>query len=157
MKRMKEYFQLMLSFAGCMRSALIHPVLPGGGRDITVLFSPTRSKMSSILKSQERRNRCVCCKRQVKPKEKTKSARRSDNVDNLDDPNLNDEDDDQFVVDDEDEEEEEHFGESSKGTGDVIEIPAGICEVASHGIKHFACETCLANLEESCSSCPQCE
>lgn len=158
MKRMKEYFELMLAFAGCMRSSLIHPVIPGGGRDLTVLFSPTRKESSSILKSLERRNRCVCCRRQIKPTDKQNSKKRSDNLDNLEDQNINDEDDDQFIANDEEDEGEEAGGFGSfKGTGNIDPLPDTICTTAGLGIRHYACESCLNSLKETGARCPLCK
>lgn len=155
MKRMKKYFELMLAFAGCMRSSLIHPIIPGGGRDLTVLFSPTRSQNGSILKSLERRNRCVCCRREIKPSQKPKSTKSSDNLDNLEDQNINDEDDDQVVADEE-EDEDETFS-TPEGTGDIVALPETLCAIARHGICHYACESCLDSLNETRTGCPLCK
>jgi len=160
-KRMRQYFEVMLAYAGCMRSALIHPLLPGGGRNFTVFFSPTRSCMSHVLTSLEKHNRCVCCKRQVKAhqKEKNVSQEQNDNLDNLEDENINGEDDD-LMVDDVEEVEAKNKDfafDSNKGTGEIVAIPATMCKTAEKGIRHFACESCVEDLEEKGAGCPLCE
>lgn len=113
-RRLKNQLKdMMLALAGCMRSAAIHPVLPGGGRDITVFFSPSRSNRKSVLSALVKPNRCVCCNRQTKlaaKKRKQKEAGLVDHgdndakshndkdlddaYDNLDDDEVNGEDDD---------------------------------------------------------------
>lgn len=45
--------------------AVGHPVLQNGGRDMTVFFSPTRSSMTSVHKSQEKQKVCVHCRRRM--------------------------------------------------------------------------------------------
>ena len=60
-KMMNDCLKMMLAVAACMRCALIHPVIPGGGRDATVFFSPSRSQMASVKKQQQKKDRCVCC------------------------------------------------------------------------------------------------
>ena len=163
-RRMLQYFQLMLSFASCMRSALIHPVLPSGGRDLTVLFSPTRRKIHAVLKAQERVSVCVCCYRKVKkaPKKKAKDARRRDGYENLGDEQVEDEDDALFIDDGDDNEGDVVEGggfnpfAGHKGSGDIVPIPQGLCKLAGKGIRHFACETCLEEMEDVGAPCPQC-
>ena len=160
---MNDCLQVMLAVAACMRAALIHPVLPGGGRDVTVLFSPTRSKMRSVLKGQEKRNLCVCCNRRVKVKvQKKQDTTLVDALNSLDDKHVNDEDDDLFILDDEEElpakmsQKKKTRFQSEKGTGDIVPIPFDRCKLGQKGIRHFACESCLDNLEEKQESCPRC-
>ena len=93
----------MLAVAGCMRSAVIHPVLPSGGRDITVFFSPSRRNKRAVLKRQERKNYCVCCGRTTVMRENKedddKKRTDRDALENLGDSDVNAENDPVFVVD----------------------------------------------------------
>lgn len=157
----KKYHQILVGIASCMRMALIHPVLPGGGRDFTIFFSPTRKK---FLKKQEKPNRCVCCLR-VKRKDNREEARDMDAYENLGDNQVNDENDD-FLVDglenghEAEEAEKESDGasaERNKGEGGIVPIPPETCFLAGRGLRHFACETCLEALQEACLSCPLCQ
>ena len=143
----------MISVASCMRSALIHPVLPSGGRDITVMFSPTRRKMPSVLSAQERPNTCVCCHRKlrIQATRKTSDAKKEKRVDgyeNLNDNQVEDEDDALFVEDD-------HHG--SKGWGKIVPIEQPFCRLAEHGLRHFACESCLEEMKAADDTCPLCQ
>lgn len=160
-RRMLEYYRLLLSFASCMRSALIHPVLPSGGRDITVMFSPTRSKMPTVLSAQERPNTCVCCYRKLKskPMKTTKDARqRADGYENLNDNQIEDEDDALFVDDDLElaENEKRNSFARRKGSGKMLPIPQSFCKLAERGIRHFACEPCLEDMQDDDGICPLC-
>ena len=60
---------LMAAVANAML-VVAHPVLQSGGRALTVFFSPTRCKMPSVCKAQEKPNLCVCCKRRLSVKRK---------------------------------------------------------------------------------------
>jgi len=164
--KQRRLHKMLMSVASCMRLALIHNVLPGGGRDLTIFFSPTRKKM---LKAQEKPNRCVCCKRVVKRQANNTddNQRRNDAYENLEDRDVNDEDEDYFIVD-EDESESEHQDRDdggiamstyvdNKGVGEIVPIPSELCQLAGKGLRHFACESCLDNLESNCESCPLCE
>jgi SNF2 family DNA or RNA helicase len=137
------------------------------------MFSPSRRKM---LKTQEKPSRCVCCNRILKrPKfDEKKDGRRNDAFENLEDNDINDEDDD-FIVEDDyieydrdgSEAEEDNGGEAEnssktegpnrKGEGDIVPIPLTMCRTGGKGLRHFACETCLEKLEETCSTCPRCD
>jgi hypothetical protein len=168
------------------RSSLIHPLLPRYGRNLTVLFSPSRRKMKSVLTNQERSNFCICCSRRIKLRV-TKKPGRSDTVDTLDDQDLDDEDEEfddiddlqDFIVpddfDSEDEKSEDSEGEPEatkaaekrsfkraqlerpQGSGDIVPLADNMCKMASMGIRHFACESCVDDLEEAGSSCPVCK
>jgi hypothetical protein len=62
---MKECLKRLFMLVASAMLVTAHPILPNGGRDVTVLFSPSRGKVPSILKAQEKRKTCVCCYRTV--------------------------------------------------------------------------------------------
>ena len=131
-----------------MRAALIHPVLPSGGRDLSIFFSPSRSSNPAILKAQERPNRCVCCTRTVAVKKKAKDAFLRGGLENLNDEDLQDEDEAQFIDDDVD--------AGDKGSGNMVPIPSNLCKLAGAGLRHFACTSCLEEMERFGVSCILC-
>jgi len=96
--KVKECLIKMLSQVANAMLAVAHPVLPSSGRDLTLFFSPTRSKMAAVVKAQEKRNACVFCHRQLNSKSrKNKTAGESfeeesedDNVDLLEGGQEND-------------------------------------------------------------------
>jgi len=227
--------QLMAQVANAML-AVAHPVLPNGGRDFTVLFSPSRAHMASVLKARERRSYCVHCKRRGKSEKSRRNQMKRDfhsdhlegevDDDDFDDvietinqfpdevvlvnggkrgraqnkapetdrgysddeleeeimseneesvyeatgqesddeelsyeddqsdckdvQDLDEEDDDFDTTDDETDDEYEHVGK--QGRGEFVPIPPEKCRTAKMGIRHFACESCLDDLE----SCPMC-
>lgn len=217
-QKMKDYFELMLAFASCMRAALIHPLLAGGGRDFTILFSPSRGKRKGLLLQQEKGYKCVCCPRNTRKEKKkqrdnNKSKQKTGELEEFAD----DENDDaaslvDFIVSDDvvefedDEQEDEGPSEDDRkpsakhakkeavkdeevkakdeegldsedererireerraerreamgiriGTGEVVPIPSTLCHVAKHGIRHFACESCLEDMQDEGRDCPAC-
>jgi len=66
--KVKECLIKMLSQVANAMLAVAHPVLPSSGRDLTLFFSPTRSKMAAVVKAQEKRKACVFCYRQLNSK-----------------------------------------------------------------------------------------
>ena len=60
---MNECFRKFMALAANAMLALDHPILPGGGRSLSIFFSPSRRHLKSALTKQEKRNICVCCKR----------------------------------------------------------------------------------------------
>ncbi|CAB9520696.1 regulator of chromatin subfamily A containing DEAD/H box 1 [Seminavis robusta] len=162
----QQSLEVMLRTAACCRMALIHPILPGGGREITVFFSPSRCNMKSVRSSLEKPNLCVCCKRKVQLR-----CRRNRNSDTGIELGAEDDDDlfeddktvgsnDNWNVEDDSEAEEEGAMptkfKTQKGRGPIVPIPTGFCQLAARGVRHFACESCLDELEESGSGCPRC-
>lgn len=63
---MNECFRKFMALAANAMLALDHPMLPGGGRSLSILFSPSRRHLKSALSKQERRKFCVCCKRNLR-------------------------------------------------------------------------------------------
>jgi hypothetical protein len=122
--------------------SLIHPLLPAGGRDLSIHFSPTRRHLA---KSQAKPYLCVCCGR----KKGKKTRKRADALENLDDNGLNQSDDDASIGEDDD--------QQKKGRGEIVSIPQELCLLQEGGVEHFACEGCLEKLETDGLTCPKCK
>ncbi|CAB9519192.1 annealing helicase and endonuclease ZRANB3 [Seminavis robusta] len=60
--------------------ALIHPVLPNGGRGLSILVSPSRGRLESAKKQQEKPNICACCKRRKGRKKARKDVEDPDEI-----------------------------------------------------------------------------
>ena len=155
--RRKKLFDMMLSSAACMRMALIHPVIPAGGRDWTIHFSPTRS---GLAMRQNKPSRCVCCRRKLKKGKKEGNQDRRDAAENLNDELLLN-----FIVDDDDEESLEETEDESNdkvspryGNGAIVPIPRELCLMPEKsGLLHYACESCLEELKSNGGMCPSCK
>lgn len=164
---------MMLRILMCMISALIHPLLPRRGRDLSVLFSPSRRKSKSVISGLEKKDQCVCCARRVKlhvKKTGGTSLKRPGVFDHLGDDDVIDEDDDVLFVDKDYDSEAEEDSETdvaktkkpriplkTKGEGPIVPIPSEVCRLEGKGPRHFACESCLDKLEEMKASCPCCD
>jgi hypothetical protein len=81
----------MVCLVGTMQRSLLHPCLPGCGRHFSILCSPSLCKNSSVKKSLEKKDQCVCCQRRLSKKAKKKATLGS-NLDDLDAESDNDED-----------------------------------------------------------------
>jgi SNF2 family DNA or RNA helicase len=158
-KQMNDCLQIMLSVAACMRCALIHPVIPSGGRDVTVFFSPSRRQMPSVRKQLEKKDRCVYCKRKVKLCARKKRSDIDENMhEEMDDED--DEDDDisvEFLMEDDKDDDMVNEGKVARGTGEIVPIPRKMCRVGKMGIRHYACESCLKELQGKQKRCPRCK
>lgn len=155
-RQFQQMMQMMLMVVACMRMALIHPVIPGGGRDLTVFFSPSRATRKTVLKRQEKKNQCVCCRRRVKLSTRKKRTNDEAHEDFLDE---NESDDGDHLFCNEEVEDllaKENTKGNRKGKGDILPIPQSICSIGKNGLRHFACATCLRYLQLSNKSCPQC-
>jgi len=109
-----------------------------------------------VLKHQEKKNQCVCCRRRVKLT--TRKKRTSDEADeDFLDENESDDADHLFC----DEEVEDLLAKKNtkgnpKGKGEILPIPQAICSIGKNGLRHFACATCLQSLHVRNESCPRC-
>lgn len=141
----KQLFEQLLSCVACMRMALVHGMLPAGGRDLTIHFSPTRCHLA---KKCSRSWFCVCCNKGKK--KRVNKAKRSDAVENLGDDQLADDDEiGDFIVTEEQEKEEEK--------GPIIAISTDLCSVCRDGLRHYAHRSCLEELEAEGKQCPLCK
>lgn len=141
----REYnkcLEMMVSVACCMRSSLVHPVLPRGGRDLSVLFSPTRRDMKGVLRSCEKKI-CVCC---------TTKGRISGEQDGsgFDEP-------EPFYEGAGEEDGSIRNCVSDADDPKLVPIPLGVCHLVKYGIRHFACKKCRDDLLLSNTVCPKCE
>lgn len=180
--KLKEALDMMLACASCMQLALLHPILPKGGRQLSVLYSPTLCKNNSVKKKLENELKCVCCERWVKLKCNKKCQKSSaaldldnleedygDEMDDVDDlENMDNQgsrqgrhdsdcsisDRDIFVFSED--EAKARYSNNRKGTGDIVPIGEHLCQIATEGIRHFACESCLQKLVLSGEKCPMC-
>jgi len=167
---LKQALDMMLACASCMQLSLIHCILPKGGRQLSILFSPSRCQNQALKKLQEKPDQCVCCSRRIKLVSKKKRAREEAALD-LD--QLEDDGDETDDVDDMDEEEDqrdsdrnvfyhktvkgnERLSNKIPGTGDIVPIDSNLCKFADMGIRHFACESCLTEMTDNGKACPKC-
>ena len=97
-----------------MRMALIHPVMPGGGRDLTINYSPSRSRLSPSLCND---NRCVFCKYCPETNFEGKRQRARGGRQRSQNDILENFGDDMLMADDESDLEEDHRYLVDKGTG----------------------------------------
>ena len=147
MAQKKELFKHMISLAALMRMALIHPVMPGGGRDYTINYSPTRRHLSGNLCNQKR---CVCCRfcpetNLTKKKKKTSATIRDAVLENLGD--------DQLMGDDESDTEDEIYDIEK---GELIELPVEYCSlpnIREGGLRHYVHEDCFEAMAGTCPLC----
>ncbi|KAG7361311.1 SNF2-related protein [Nitzschia inconspicua] len=164
---LKEAVITMLGCAACMQLSLLHPVLPNNGRQLTVLFSPSRQKNQDVKSALENESKCVCCDRRIKTvrmNARRNVAMAALDIDNLEDEFGDDMDDSdgEIIFDDElgsDSEEGRAKGRRNKkqrGTGNIVPIDGGLCQLSKHGIRHFACETCIEGLRGKGECCPKC-
>jgi len=154
----------MMALSACMRQALIHAALPGGGRDYCINFSPTRRHLSSNLCDD---TRCVVCKmtdkkkrKEIIKKKKESDTEAADALDALADNRLDLDDGfiDDAAIDVNGEEGTGH--EIGKKKGEIIEIPPEFCwlpNIRSGGLRHYAHESCLEAMKEDFPECPLCE
>ena len=164
MAKKKKLFQFMLSSASCMRVALIHPVLPGGGRGWTIHFSPSRRKLAA---SKSEPQLCVCCKRRIKSKNNNKgtvSQARRNLLEIINDQDLGESDDEEDEYDSDDDE-GMNFGKRGRenkirkvyGTGEIVAIPPDLCLTPKDsGFRHYACQSCLEDVQVQGIGCPLC-
>jgi SNF2 family DNA or RNA helicase len=144
MRRKKDLFKHMIALAACMRMALIHPVMPGGGRDVTINYSPTRKHLSRSLCNPKR---CVFCKYNRPEKNFEGKKRRSQNdiLENLGDD---------LLMDDDYSMEEDHIDDDK---GELVEVPPEYCtlpNIKEGGLRHFVHEDCLDDVKyEGCPLC----
>lgn len=169
-RKRKELFEIMMALSSCMRMSLIHPALPGGGRDWTINFSPSRRGLSEKLCDE---NRCVICNAIDKKKRAEKKKQKShgdqtvaDALENLQDDQLQGDDD---IFDDiiEDDDKTNVSMDEIVDKGEIIEISREHCwlpNIRNGGLRHYAHEKCL-EMMEACSSslsagspaCPLCK
>lgn len=172
-----DALKMMLACAACMNQALIHEMLPDGGRQLSVLFSPSLSNNQAVKKKLEKPDKCVCCKRRTKLTSRRSKAVAATDLDALD----NEGDDAIDEVDSEDDneglglsrndyendrnlfwqktiEDEKRQSNKKRGTGDILPIDATHCRFSAEaGIFHYACESCLDDMKENDMFCPLCE
>ena len=180
-KGMKEAMEMVLGCGACMQLSLIHPILPKQGRQLTVLFSPSLCNNKAVKKTLENNRRCVCCNRWVKLVHGKKKAKADNAALDLDDLEDGFEDELEDIIDRMDEnpegrskqargnegnrdlflyesdDDKEDLFNDRKGTGKIVPIGANLCQFADEGIRHFACESCLEELEDDCADCPMCK
>ena len=161
-KGSKEFYsalKAMLAMACNCQLSLCHPLLPDQGRQLSVLFSPSRRAMKSVKNSLEKPHVCVCCTRMVMIKAKKRKKRRDTAAGDLDELESDgDYDEDDELTFRNEEVKDVPRSNQERGKGDVILIPLKLCHFASdHDIRHFACESCIEDLEEQGKSCPMCE
>jgi SNF2 family DNA or RNA helicase len=139
----KMMFRSMLSLATRMRMALIHPVLPDGGRDLSIHFSPSRRHLAKVL---SRQGKCVCCGASSSTHENDKLKRHEDLVGDefTNGDNIGYEEDDEFLV------------ANDVPRGELVKVPCNICMLSDKGPHHFAHEACLKALLRSQKNCPKC-
>jgi SNF2 family DNA or RNA helicase len=161
--KLKEALRKMFGCVVCMQQSLFHPVLPNGGREITVLFSPSRRDNQKIKNSLENEFKCVYCYRWIKPKKKAKNVASvaALDLDELEDEfeKYMNEDVDDFSLGesfDSNSEDEPRPDNKTKGKGKIVAIDPDICHLAKRGIRHFACESCLDRMKFMRESCPKC-
>ena len=46
--------------------------------------------------------------------------------------------------------------QKKKGKGKIIPVPSEYCQLAEKGINHFACESCIEDMEKENGNCPTC-
>lgn len=163
---LKEALRAMMSFASCMQLSLLHPVLPGGGRELTVLFSPTRRHIQEVKSGVENEFKCVCCKRCEKHKstKKDNGAVAAFDLDNLeedfgeeiDDFDGGSQDNDDIKSDSEDKEDKKRPSNKPRGNGKIVPVDSDLCVLSNKGIRHFACESCLGEMKKTGEHCPKC-
>ena len=161
-KGSKEFYSALKAFlamaCNCQLS-LCHPLLPEQGRQLSVLFSPSRSAMKSVKRSLEKPHVCVCCKRMVMIKVTKRKKTRDTAAGDLDELESDGdyEEDDELTFGNE-EVKEVPRSNQEKGQGDIVLIPRKLCQFTSdHDIRHFACESCIDDLVENGKTCPLCE
>lgn len=148
----------MLSIATCMRMTLVHPMLPKGGRDWSIKFSPSRCH---LVKRLEQPHRCVCCGRYEKKRAQKKYDKEIlDLFADSDMPDSDGEEDDDDMT--RQAESEADLEKSLTGCkGKIIEIPRHICQNVGTRLRHYAHEKCLPALqrddaEKDGIGCPKC-
>lgn len=164
--KLKEALRAMLSCASCMQLSLLHPVLPGGGRELTVLFSPTRRFIQEVKSGLENESKCVCCKRWKKPKSSTKDNGaiaaldlddlEEDYGEEIDDFDGGSQDNDDIESDSEDKGDKKRPSNKPRGNGKIVPVDSDLCVLSTKGIRHFACESCLDEMKKTGEHCPKC-
>jgi len=161
-RRLNELFTSIMAKMTQMRMSLIHPILPGG-REITILFSPTRRHLLSKCK-EAAKDTCVCCTKfpsqYIAGKKSNEAAEdeldlSSNDMDNgTGDVDLGDD----FAV---------QTGRNRRNVlrakrantelGILVPLDSSICH-APDKCKHYIHEKCLKRLEEHTDriTCPRC-
>ena len=155
--KLKNLFQIVMSFMSCMRSSLIHPLLPSHGREVTKLFSPTRCQLVS---PKEVPQFCVCCQQGLRPSvpvvnkidkptptKQSNGTSQSNNIDEMEEGEDYNDDmaEEEYEIDDR----------------PLFPLPPGICG-ARKPIQHYAHQECIDLLSMQyiaggCAvSCPRC-
>lgn len=156
---LKRLFTILMSLMSSLRASNIHPMIPGGGREFTKRFSPTRCH---LLSAEVRPKNCVCCHQSMRTsipivvseddkndnvgEEKAPrnvGSRRSpiSDIDRHEEGEEIDDDADDYLVDD---------------NGEMEVIPRSLC-LAAFGVRHYAHEKCIKQLQLSGESCPRCQ
>jgi len=147
-ERLKNLYAMMIAYMSNMRSASIHPILPGG-REYTKQFSPSRRHLIKM----ERPKTCVGCDLATRPsipcaKEENSTdegvsvrrrSRFSTNIDALAEGEDNGDDEDEMV-------------DEGKAEG-LVGVPRSLCKVAQ---RHRAHENCIKKMVDAGESCPRC-
>lgn len=166
-KMLESSRRVMLAKATIVRMANIHPILPGSGREITRLFSPSRCH--NISKNNCPR-RCVCCEQNMRPSiilencttENINTKFLTSNEDqkkrsyNKINRAVFDLDKMEELKDDYDDDVDEFFGTEEQD--DLLPLPDWcVCDAHNLGSVHYAHVQCIAKLESEMKRCPRCD
>jgi len=146
-RRQQRIFTSIMSLNTCMRTSLVHPMIPKFGREMTVKFSPSRSRLPKVIASIKAtlEHECVYC--ETYP---TIGSQRSN--DDVDDSQPSEEPSDDADLDDAD------FDTNNKKNykikSKLVPVPSEFCMSTSVtcGCTHYVHEACLPNL----ILCPRC-
>lgn len=162
----KNMFMYLMARMTQMRASLIHPILPGG-REVTILFSPSRRHLLPNCGS-EIKNKCVCCVHFPTNKKDEKT------VEKMDEEEVAAVLTEAGAIGDDDEMADDGFGRSGRGTksqkgddnkkrktnlGQLVPLDSSICH-APDDCKHYIHEECLKQLlnnGEDEPRCPRCK
>lgn len=165
--RQKELFTVLIATMSLMRMSLIHPLLPCGGREVTILFSPSRRHLVSKL-HMDNKEKCVCC--ESYPSQEKRNSKAKKEKEHLTQEDMADLRQVAVATDD------EHLEDNSFDTGhltrrerakaakkkarkNLIPMPIEYC-CASTECQHYIHKECLKQLEEGCGDelkCPKCK
>jgi len=164
---MKKLFTELMASMTLMRASLIHPVMPGDGREITMKLSPTRNKMLSKV-GRKIASQCVCCTKNptitVRKQDdaKPKSSRRDEEGGSDEAMESSDAEDSDYLSHDEsDENDDEWLKRRQKEIeikGPLVPVPEYMCD-CSKTCRHFIhskCLECIESGEAPISICPRC-
>jgi len=149
-KRAKSTFLVLMARMTQMRASTVHPILPGG-REMTILFSPSRRHLLPNCEIENKR-KCVYCSNYPSFKEQDFKKMNDEEANEV----LNDMD----VTEDNEEfrnvdfEFSNNSGNLEKDIDELIPLNSSKC-YASKECKHYIHRGCLEKLEGE-SICPRC-